>query len=191
MRADLKAQMPLAGTLALLLALPLFAQQPAASSSAGAPSQTTLSRIGIYVFPAKSQTPSQQQQDELGCYNWSKTQTNFDPLAPAPATAAPEQASTQPSTNNGAPARGAVGGAAGGAAIGAVAGNAGKGAAIGAATGVVAGVARQRQDARDAQAQQQANSAAAQQAADQHAAAQAGFRKAMTACLQGKGYTVQ
>ena len=34
-----------------------------------------------YVYPAKGQTPQQQQSDEAACYTWAVQQTGFDPAA--------------------------------------------------------------------------------------------------------------
>ncbi|MGB5461678.1 MAG: glycine zipper family protein, partial [Eudoraea sp.] len=85
---------------------------------------------------------------------------------------------------DGAAVGGAARGALAGVAIGAIAGDAGKGAAIGAASGAIAGhrasrIGRSRQ--------QQANNQAAGQA---EADMMNSFKKAYSACLQGKGYTV-
>jgi hypothetical protein len=182
---------------ALAVSTPLAADPQAA---AGAAPQMSTS-LGVYVFPAKGQSATKQRTDEANCFAWAKTQTGFDPLAPAvpqaaaaPAAQAPAQPAANPAAN--APARGAVGGAAAGAAIGAIAGNAGKGAAIGATAGVLSGAAARNQGARVAQ-QQQAQASAQQQAATQQqtaqqlAAAKAGYNKAFSACLEGKGYTVK
>jgi hypothetical protein len=64
-------------------------------------------------------------------------------------------------------------------------GDAGKGAAWGAAAGAVAG--RRRGNMAKAE-QQQANN---EQAAQTNQNLVDGFKKAYTACLEGKGYTVQ
>jgi hypothetical protein len=173
---------------AVLWEMPLRADAP--------PSSTQMSNsLGVYVFPAKGQSDSKQRGDEADCFAWAKTQTGFDPLAPAAsANAAAPTASAQPAQNpaGNAPVRGAVGGAATGAAIGAIAGNAGKGAAIGATAGTLSGVAARRQGVAAAQQQQaKAAEAAQQQSKDQIAAAKAGYNKAFSACLEGKGYTVK
>ena len=80
--------------------------------------------------------------------------------------------------------RGAAGGAAGGAIIGAIAGNAGKGAAIGAAGGGLVGGMR-RSDQKSKQKQGEQNWQAQQNAM------RAEYQRAQTACLQGRGYSVQ
>ena len=169
------------------------AQVPAQTTPAPAP--TLAKSMGLSVFPAKGQDATAQGKDEASCYNWSKTNTGYDPANPPPKAVA-QQVAPPPQEPTGARARGAVRGAAAGAVVGEIADNdAGKGAAYGAAAGVVAGGARNRQ-AKRAQEQQVASAnQQAQAQADQHnadAAAQlTDFKKGMSACLEGKGYVVK
>jgi len=137
-------------------------------------------KMGMYVFPAKGQTAEQQSTDESDCYTWAVQQSGVDPLNPPKVEAA--QVQTGP---DGSAVRGSARGAAAGAAIGAIAGDAGKGAAIGA----VAGALRGRRASRVGHAMEQEgnNMAAAQSEADMMNS----FKKAYSACLEGKGYTVK
>lgn len=136
--------------------------------------------LGVYVFPSKNQDAQTQQADETACYAWAKEQTGYDPLNPPKIEAAPVDKSP-----DGAAVRGAARGAAGGAAIGAIAGDTGKGAAIGA---VVGGVRGRRAKRGANAAQEQAN----QQAAASHSSALLNdYKKAFSACMEGKGYTVK
>jgi hypothetical protein len=129
------------------------------------------------VYPSKGQSQAQIDKDTYQCYGWAKQKTGFDPMQ---APQQPPQAATSKAT----PLRGAAGGAALGAVGGAVAGNAGKGAAIGAATGGVVGGVRMRRDRqREAQAAQQQSSAYAQ--------ARGGYNRAFSACMRGRGYSVE
>jgi len=137
-------------------------------------------KVGLYVFPAKNQTAQQQEKDESDCYTWAVQQSGYDPINPTKVQA--QQVDQGP---DGSAVRGAAGGAAMGAAIGAMCGDAGKGAAWGAAAGAVAG--RRRRNMENAAEQQQNN----QQAAQTNQNLVDGFKKAYTACLEGKGYTVQ
>jgi len=137
-------------------------------------------KVGLYVFPSKNQTAEQQEQDESDCYTWAVQQSGYDPINPTKVQA--QQVQQGP---DGSAVRGAAGGAAVGAAIGAVCGDAGKGAAIGAIGGAVMGHRRGRMQ--QASEQQQAN----QQAAQENQNLVDGFKKAYTACLEGKGYTVK
>jgi hypothetical protein len=61
---------------------------------------------GPYVYPARGQSPEQQNRDQYECHNWAVSQTGVNPTA---AAAAPPQG-------------GAMRGAARGAAVGAVGG---------------------------------------------------------------------
>jgi hypothetical protein len=166
----------IAGIGVCALALAAAAQTPATG-------KTLAASVGVIAYPAKGQKPEQQTKDEAECYNWSKQQSGYDPLAPPPA-AQPAQA-TGP-TPDGSRMRGAVRGAAAGAVIGEVADNdAGKGAAIGATAGVLAGgrQSRMAQSQKQQQAKQQASSAQQQLVG--------AFKSGMTVCLEARGYTVK
>jgi hypothetical protein len=60
----------------------------AAAASAGAqqapPTQSVAASVGVLAYPAKGQTAAQQTTDETECYDWSKTQSGYDPKAPPP-----------------------------------------------------------------------------------------------------------
>jgi len=160
-----------------------------------APAKTLGASMGLTVFPSKGQDATLQSKDEAACYNWSKTNTGYDPANP-PAAAVAQKVEAPPAQPTGARARGAVRGAAAGAVVGEIADDdAGKGAAIGATAGVVAGGARNRQAKREQEAQASAANQQAQAQADQHNAANAqalaNFKKGMGACLEGKGYVVK
>lgn len=137
-------------------------------------------KAGLYVFPANNQTPEQQERDQSECYTWAVNQSGYDPINPA--TVKTKQVPQGP---NGSAVRGSAGGAAVGAAIGSISGDAGKGAAIGAVSGAVVGHRRGRME--QSMEQGQANQEAAQ--ANQNLVD--GFKKAYTACLEGKGYNVK
>lgn len=137
-------------------------------------------KVGLYVFPANNQTAEQQEKDKSDCYTWAIQQTGYDPINPTVVTA-----QQVPAGPDGAGIAGAAGGAAVGAAIGAISGDAGKGAAIGAVSGAVMG--RRRGNMAQASAQSKANNEAAQTNKN----LEDGFKKAFTACLEAKGYTVQ
>ena len=174
-------------------ATPAAAPAPAAAAPTGAAAPAAAAptglgaALGLYVFPAKGQTPEQQGQDEQACYAWSKEQSGIDPVTvKANPDSAMKAASAKVDTAaQGAGARGAARGAVGGAVVGGIAGDAGEGAAIGAVVGLASG----------RKAKKQAKKQAEQQAAEQSHAWAAGqidtFKKGMTACLEGKGYTVK
>jgi hypothetical protein len=141
----------------------------------------------MVVYPAKGQTNALQVRDEQVCYVWAKDKTGIDPTALAVNTDSAAQAgkSAADSAAGKAGLRGAAGGAVGGAVVGGIAGDAGKGAAIGAVVGGARGHKQKKQAEKQAQQQATANAGTAvNQQADT-------FKKAMSACLDGKGYTVQ
>ncbi|OUL91560.1 glycine zipper domain-containing protein [Paraburkholderia hospita] len=128
-------------------------------------------------YPAKGQSSQKQQQDQSACASWAKSQTGVDPAAVA-ATPPPPSG---PAVGGGERVGGAARGAAGGAVIGAIAGDAGKGAAVGAVAGTMGGGMRARQNQRNAQASAQA----------QNQNAMGAFNQAYSACMSGRGYTMQ
>jgi hypothetical protein len=119
------------------------------------------------VYPAKGQTPDQQAKDMNECGGWAMQQSG-----------GASAASTQQGSVGKETLRGGARGAAAGAAIGAIAGDAGKGAAIGA----TAGGLKRRVGQKD---QNKTNEAAAANAANDD------FNRALSACLTGRGYSVQ
>ena len=135
----------------------------------------TLAAAQPYVYPARGQSPQQQEFDRGQCYSWAVQQTGFDPSNP--------QVYSGPPPTAGAPQGGLFRGAAGGA----IGGDAGKGAAIGAAVGGLFGAIRRARWAEQEQ-QQQASYAAQQQGAMAHG--RANYNQAFGACMTGRGYTV-
>ena len=190
------------GLLSLSLACTLSAQQIGSSAQTALPAaaKSISSQLGLHAFPAKSQTREQQQTDELACYEWAEHDTGFEPVA---ALTAAQSAKNSPSPTGaltsgapqGAGAKGAARGAAGGAAIGAIAGDPGKGVAIGVATGGLRGrIAQKRAQAEAQQRAQQQAQQQSQQQAQARAQTQAGlddFRRAYSACMDAKGYSLK
>ncbi len=160
------------------------------SAHAQAPASPAAS-VGLFVYPAKGQDAAQQSKDETECYGWSKSQSGFDPAAPA---APPAQAAAPEKQGPGGERiKGAVRGAAAGAVIGEVADNdASKGAEVGAAVGVLAG-GRQARHNRRAQEQQAEEAAKANEQAAQaaHQEKVDAFKRGMAACLEARGYTAK
>jgi len=124
-------------------------------------------------YPAKGQTPQQQQKDDGECYGWAKSTTGIDPAAVA-ATPPPSSGST---VGSGDRARGAVRGAA----FGAIVGDSGDAAGKGAIIGTMAGGAQARQ--------KQRNQQAAAQSQQQEAINT--FYRAHSACMEGRGYAIK
>jgi len=132
----------------------------------------------LFIFPQQGQDQAQQDADRGACHVWAVNQTGFDP------TTASNQPPPSSEASQGGVVRGGARGAALGAAVGAIGGNAGRGAAMGAAGGgLIGGMRRGDQQAR--QSQDRRNWQAAQDAQRSE------YRRALTACLEGKGYTVR
>jgi hypothetical protein len=138
----------------------------------------------VFVYPANGQSAEQTERDRYECHVWAVQQTGVDPSR-ADASAY-ERVVVQPANPPGA---GTVAGAIGGAIIGSIiAGprNAGAGLVLGGATGAIVG------SASDASAQAQAQQTQAQinQSASAGRARADSYRRAIGACLTGRGYTV-
>jgi hypothetical protein len=138
----------------------------------------------VFVYPSNGQSPEQTDRDRYECHVWAVQQTGVDPSR---ADANPyERVVVQPANP---PGSGTAAGAIGGAILGAlIAGprDAGAGLVLGGITGAVVG------STVDASAQEQAHMT--QQQLNQSAAAGRAradsYRRALGACLQGRGYTV-
>ena len=163
-------------TLLAVLGAGLAAQQAA---------PPTVQQVGLFVYPAKGQTKDQQTLDEKACTEWAVAQ-GADASKQADVAASGQAAKGQAAeATTGAAVVGAAGGAAAGAAIGAIAGDAGTGAAIGAVAGTMRG--RRAKKQAEAQAQKQGEAQAAAYNQQQIDA----YKKALSVCLEGKGYTVK
>jgi len=176
-----------------LLAMVASAQSPPPASAP--PAQKSLAAtLNVYVFPSGGQAATQQSKDEGECYQWAVNNTGSDPFEVQKQEATAQQQAQQmeqqvAEAGKGAGAKGAVRGAAAGALIGEIADDdAGKGAAYGAAAGVVAG---RRKAKHEQQAASQQVKAQTQQAVQADEAKIASFKKAFSACLEGKKYTVK
>ena len=155
-------------------------------------SSVAFASADLFIYPNHGQDEELQRQDRYECHVWAARQTGFDPStyqAPQPVVyAAHARHSHDPDLN---PVTGAAGGAAAGAIGGAIAGNAGKGAAIGAGVGAVLGAFhtlakhdeanKRREELRDQQAAAAAETAQLRQ----------DYNRAISACLEGRGYTVK
>jgi hypothetical protein len=138
----------------------------------------------VFVYPQNGQSPEQLDRDRYECHLWAVQQTGVDPSR---ADASPyERVVVQPSTPPGAnTAAGAVTGAILGAII-AGPRAAGAGLVLGGATGAIVGSSVDANNQRQAQmTQAQINAAEAQGRARADS-----YRRALGACLTGRGYTV-
>jgi outer membrane lipoprotein SlyB len=143
----------------------------------------------IYFYPNQGQSTEQQSRDHYACYNWAVDQTGFDPSV---SSIVPEQrVRVVPMPP---PGQDTIAMSIAGAVLGAlIAGprHAGGGALIGAASGAIAGAASDISREESARQMEEAYNNR-NQARDIHKEKKAlAFRRAMSACLEGRGYTVK
>jgi len=180
--------------LLLLLILALAACYPAAyrevPSAGPGPNQSPRAPITqVYFYPKEGQTTEQQSRDHYECYNWAMQQTGFDPSQSSIPPQRRVKVVPMPP-----PGHDTAVMAIAGAVLGAlIAGprHAGAGALIGAGSGAVVGAASDVSRQQYAQQMEEAY-VNRDQALDARYEGQAhNFRRAMTACLEGRGYTVK
>lgn len=147
------------------------------------PSQQAL----VYVYPAGGQDERQLDRDRYECHRWAVRQSSFDPSLPG----LPPQQRVQVVRSGPPPGSQVAAGAVTGAVIGAAVSNPweqGEGALIGAAAGALLGaVVESSQNQQVATVQSQYDQAAA---AEQEQRA-GEYRRAISACLAGRGYSVR
>jgi hypothetical protein len=144
----------------------------------------------VNFYPKTGQTPDHQDRDRYECYNWAVSQTGFDPyktslLMEQRVTVVPVPAPGYDTAVLG------VGGAVLGALIGGPR-NALGGALIGGATGAIVGAASDAARQESAWQTEAAYNARGTQAHEvQYTGKAQEFRRAMSACLEGRGYIVK
>jgi hypothetical protein len=136
----------------------------------------------VFFYPTQGQSPEQQDRDRYECYNWAVKQTGFDPGRSLPPQ---ERVTVVPAR---APGETTVGAAIAGAMIGAIVSNprnAGSGALVGAAAGGLLGAAAESNQ------QQQVERIESRRGNARYGREAADYRRAMSACLEGRGYSVK
>jgi hypothetical protein len=162
---------------ACLLLASVYVPFAAAQTSAQKPVKGMASTVGLYVYPQKQQSATQQLTDEQQCYGNAKTQTGFDPNATTAGAKTPKPSSS----DDHAAAKGAVRGATISRATG---GDPGHGAARGAILGSARAKRKEKEQAEQADKQAAAKKTQQQQKQDD-------FKRAMSACLDARGYSVR
>lgn len=143
----------------------------------------------VYFYPKHGQTEAQQDRDRYECFNWAVKQTGFDPSL---ARLTPEQRVTV--TPVPAPGHDTAVGAIAGGAIGALAAgprHAPGGLLLGAAIGALAGAASDSAKQETARRMEESYNRQNQAFDNQIEKRALEFRRAMSACLEGRGYTVK
>ena len=143
----------------------------------------------VYVYPTGGQSADRQSRDRYECYLWAVKQSGFDPSQTSLAPHQRVEVVPMPP-----PGSDTAAGVVGGAVLGAVVANphnAGAGAVAGAIIGGALGAASDASRQQRAQrVQEQYNRRSAAESAQIEAQA-INYRRALTACLEGRGYTVK
>ena len=178
----------------------VLAAAAAADSASAQSSAARTAMLNPVIYPAREQSPKQQEQDKFECYGWAKQQSGFDPAqatSAAPAAPAPANPSN-PSTAsaNGGATGSMVRGAAGGAAVAELAHkDAGHGAAVGVLGSAVMQRVKSQQAAQaNSSTQQQQLQQQQQQMAEQMAAREqqrTNYARAFGACMEARGYVLK
>jgi len=186
-RTTIKAGLRL---LILITILALVACYPASYREVSSVSPSPRSPITqVYFYPQEGQTTEQQSRDHYECYNWAVKQAGFDPSQSSiPPHQRVKVVPMPPAGHDTAIL--AIAGAVLGALIAGPRHAAG-GALIGAGSGAIAGAVSDT--ARQQQAQQLEEAYANRDRAldAQYEARARDFRRAMSACLEGRGYSVK
>ena len=145
--------------------------------------------VTLYFYPAQGQALAQQERDRYECYQWAVKQSGYDP---GQAQLAPHQRVEVRSATP--PGSDAAAGAITGAVIGSLLSprhDSGQGLVFGAITGAMLGAASEQAKQDQAEnMQQQYDAGYAKRYAMLERQAR-DYRRAMTACLEGRGYTVR
>ncbi len=154
-----------------------------------APHDNSTAITQIYFYPNNHQSAEQQSRDHYECYNWAVDQTGFDPAA---STIEPQQrVRVVPMPP---PGQDTVAMSIAGAVLGALIGgprHAVQGAIIGSTYGALAGATSDMSRQEYARQMEEAYQNRSQ-ARDFHKEKKAlQFRHAMSACMEGNGYTVR
>jgi hypothetical protein len=175
----------LAGCVTATVNRPAVVAAPHSTAATIVATDVTPDVTRVYSYAQRGQSDTQQDRDRFECFNWAQQQTGFDPSRHSAPAAYREQ--LVPARFDGATV---VGGTLMGAAIGAAVANPrdrGAGAVVGAITGTALGAITANAEAstiKTAHRQEApAHSSYEQQAAEN--------RRAMSACLEGRGYVVK
>lgn len=143
----------------------------------------------IYFYPKEGQTKEQQGRDHYACYNWAVKETGFDPAtSQIPAGDRVRLVPMPPPGHDTATL--AIAGAVLGAILGGRRNTAG-GAIIGATGGAIIGAASDSARQQSVQHQQDAYNTQIRAQRTAFAEREMNFRRAMSACLEGRGYSVK
>ncbi len=145
----------------------------------------------IFVYAARGQTDKQLDRDRYECHNWAVAQSHYNPSDPHLAPHQQIQVVAVPASS---PGRDTVDGAVAGAMIGAAIGSphdAAQGAVVGAIAGGAMGAASDSARKNEAARASSYNSAQAQAERARLEKQASDYKRAISACLEGRGYTLK
>jgi len=145
----------------------------------------------LYIYPKNGQSNELQRRDRYECHVWAADQSGFDPStyqAPQPVRHTPVAKHHDPRFGSD-PVTGAAKGAAVGAVGGAIGGDVGTGAAIGAGVGALLGAFNTLERESNRKEYERQKEAAEQQAETERL--RKDYNRAISACLEARGYTVK
>lgn len=149
-----------------------------------APPEPPVNLTRVFFYPTQGQSEAQQDRDRYDCYVWAVDQTGFDPArGPRDTRATVVPARSQGESVAAAATVGAVIGA-----VTADRGDVGQGALVGAMVGTVIGAAAASMEAADASASEARYNS---RGYGRHEREATEYRRAMSACLEGRGYSVR
>lgn len=174
-------------TLALCLAAPLTVRAEQYPGDGGGPQMTYPSQV--FMYPRQGQPPMQQDRDRYECHIWAMGQTNFDPSLPPLPVRRHVRVEPVPPVGYDTFSLGFTG-----ALLGAILGgyhHSGEGALIGGAIGAMTGVVS---DSARAQAARRIEADREREYQEQDGRMEgkaSAYRRALGACLEGRGYSVK
>ncbi|HTU68075.1 MAG TPA: glycine zipper 2TM domain-containing protein [Steroidobacteraceae bacterium] len=177
------------------VAVPALADPPAADPAAMQPEAVdappaVAPDADIYVYPTKGQSEKQLDRDRYECHNWAVAQSHYNPSDPHLAPHQQIQVVEMPAPGRDT-AVGAVTGAVIGSSVGGRHDNGGAtvaGAIVGAMIGGASDAARQRAATQQVSTRVSAEAEAERAKLERQAS---DYRRAISACLEGRGYTVK
>ncbi len=167
----------------LALASPVMAENPGFAGSPAAP------YTAVSIYPKYGQSLDQQDRDRYECHNWAVTQTGFDPFWPGMLQQHKVAVVASPPAGHDTAVLGFTG-----ALIGALAAgprDAGVGAVFGGITGAIIGAASDAARQDRAREIEEAYNRREQMQNSQLETKNYNYRRAMSACLEGRGYGVR
>lgn len=187
-RAGIRLLLALA-VLVLAACYPAPYREVSRSTPGDAGGSPTASLTQVFFYPKTGQTAEQQSRDHYECYTWAMKQTGFDPSQSSIPPERRVKVVPMPPPGHDTAVL-AIAGAVLGALIGGPR-HAGAGALIGAGSGAVVGAVSDATRQQQAQQLEEAYGNRNQVLDAQYVGKARDFRRAMAACLEGRGYSVK